>query len=224
MEFVVSQMNELCRFFPGADQVLEYAEYSDVSDVSHNLHVSNPNSLINSILQSEFCEDDDVDSNQSLYDCRRSADHTPTNNPSQVPEIPQSKSRQEVNESIIQFTKANATNPPRWTNIDEDNTEQRIVPNSLKLDSYHQNGLIKSDLIMKPLSLEVDPNAWELDADHLEFQQLIGNIRKYKSDRLITYLHSAWFPNLFVSESNVKRYYSYEIIPNSAFILSEMRK
>lgn len=31
MEFVVSQMHELCRFFPGADQVLEYAEYSDVS-------------------------------------------------------------------------------------------------------------------------------------------------------------------------------------------------
>lgn len=30
MEFVVGQMNELCRFFPGADQVLEYAEYSDV--------------------------------------------------------------------------------------------------------------------------------------------------------------------------------------------------
>lgn len=184
MEFVVSQMNELCRFFPGADQVLEYAEYSDVS---HYLHVSNPNSLIYTILQSEYCEDDDVDSNQSLYDSRRSADHTPTNNASQVPEIPQSKSRQEVNDSIIQFTKANATNPPRWTNTDEDNTEQRIAPSPLKLDSFHQNGLIKSDLMMKPLSLEVDPNAWDLDADNLEFQQLIGNIRKYKR-RSINYL------------------------------------
>lgn len=175
MEFVVNQMSELCRFFPGADQVLEYAEYSDVS---HVVHISYAILLTVSILQSEYYEEDDLDSNQSLYDSRRSADDTPTNNTSQVPEIP--KSRQEVNDSIIQFTKANTTNSSRWTSTEEDKSEQRIVPDPLKLDIYHQNGLVKRDLMMEPLSLEVDPNAWELDADQLEFQQLIGNIRKYK--------------------------------------------
>lgn len=105
-----------------------------------------------------------------------------------MPEIPQLKSRQEVNDSIIQFTKAHATNTPQWTSNDDDdddNNEQRIVPDPLKLDSYHQNGLIKRDLMMKPLSLDVDPNAWELDADQLEFQQLIGNIRKYKNSDVL---------------------------------------
>lgn len=116
-----------------------------------------------------------------MYDSRRSADDTPTNNTSQVPEIQQSKTRQEVHDSIIQFTKANATNSSQWTNTDEYDSEQRTVPDPLKLENYHQNGLVKRELMMEPLSLEVDPNAWELDADQLEFQQLIGNIRKYQN-------------------------------------------
>lgn len=129
--------------------------------------------MLNTLSQSEY-EEDDVDSNESLYDSRRSADRTPTNNTSQ---IQKSMSRQEVNESIMQFTKANKTNSSRWASTEENNSERRIVPDPLKLDSYHQNGLVKRDLMMEPLSLEVDPNAWELDDDQ-EFQQLIGNIRK----------------------------------------------
>ena len=139
-------------------------------------------SFTNPIFQSEYYEEDDIDSNESLYDSRRSADHTPTNNTSQVPELQQSRSRQEVNESIIQFTKANTANSSRWTSTEEDNSEQRIVPDPLTLDSYHQNGLVKRDLIMEPLSLQVDPNAWDLNEDQLaDFQQLIGNIRKYQT-------------------------------------------
>ncbi len=89
----------------------------------------------------------------------------------------QSKSRQEVNDSIAQFTKANTTNSSsRWTSTDEDNSEHRIVPDPLKLESLHQNGLVKRDLVMEPIYLDVDDNAWDLDADQL--QQLIGNIRK----------------------------------------------
>ncbi|XP_037028070.1 mitogen-activated protein kinase kinase kinase 7 [Bradysia coprophila] len=162
MEFVVNQMNELCRFFPGADQVLEYADYSD----------------------SEYYEEDDLDSSQSLYDSNRSADRTPTNHTNQVPEIPQPKSRQEVNNSIRQFTKENSTNSPRWTSTDEDTTEQRIVPEPLKLENYHQNGLVKSNSMLEPLSLEVDDNAWELDPEQL--QHLIGNMPNSQGNKRLT--------------------------------------
>lgn len=98
-----------------------------------------------------------------------------------MPELQPPRSRQEVNESIIQFTKANTANSSRWTSTEDDNSEQRIVPDPLTLDIYHQNGLVKRDLMLEPLSLQVDPNAWELDADQLEFQQLIGNMRKYQT-------------------------------------------
>lgn len=128
-------------------------------------------------LQSEYYEEDDLDSNQSLYDSRsRSADRTPTNHTDQVPEMQQPKSRQEVNDSIRQFTRENSTNSSRWTSTDEDATEQRIVPEPLKLENYHQNGLVKNSSMLEPLSLEVDDNAWELDPEQL--QHLIGNMRK----------------------------------------------
>ncbi|KAG4079104.1 hypothetical protein HA402_001075 [Bradysia odoriphaga] len=162
MEFVVNQMNELCRFFPGADQVLEYADYSD----------------------SEYYEEDDLDSSQSLYDSNRSADRTPTNHTNQVPEIQQPKSRQEVNNSIRQFSKENSTNSPRWTSTDEDTAEQRIVPEPLKLENYHQNGLVKSSSMLEPLSLEVDDNAWELDPEQL--QHLIGNMPNSQGNKRLT--------------------------------------
>lgn len=175
MEFVVGQMNELCRFFPGADQVLEYADYSDVMMPGEGIVALQPNRF--QILQSEYYEEDDIDSNQSLYDSNRSADRTPTNHTDQVPEIPQPKSRQEVNDSIRQFTQENSTNSPRWATTDEDTTEQRFVPDPLKLEDYHQNGLVNSSSMLEPLSLEVDDNAWELDPEQL--QHLIGNIREY---------------------------------------------
>lgn len=111
-----------------------------------------------------------------MYDSRRSADHTPINSASQVPEIQQSMSRQDVNESIMQFIKTNTTNPARWASTDDDSSEPRIVPDPLKL--ILENGLIKSDEIMRPLTVDLDPHAWELDPGHLEFQELIGNIRK----------------------------------------------
>lgn len=134
-------------------------------------------------LQSEYYEDDDIDSNQSLYDSRRSADHTPTNNTNQVPEMQQSKLRQHANDPIKQFTKANTTNTPQWRNPDDDHNSERSGP--LKLESYYQNGLAKSESMMEPLTVDVDEHAWDLEADHLDFdadqldfQHLIGNMSK----------------------------------------------
>lgn len=78
----------------------------------------------------------------------------------------------------------------RWASPDGDNSEPRIITEPLKSFTHQnhataavaasaaRNGLVMTGMPMEPLTLECDPHAWDLKPDDIEFQKLIGNLRK----------------------------------------------
>lgn len=54
-----------------------------------------------------------------------------------------------------------------------------LLTHQNSIQETSSNGLIKTNEPLKMLSVEVDPHAWDLKMDDLDFQRIVGNIGEY---------------------------------------------
>lgn len=184
MTEVVEIMTELCAFFPGSDEPLNYeiviTNFADYQ--SHSTNVTISLQLADETDQTARLSD----TNQSLSDTTGSFT---TSNSSQIlaPELsdlftPINSARSFQQQSIPIGV---ATNSTQWPNTDSESSESRPL-NRHHLLTLNQNGGDKAQRkpgkgvsTVEPLSLEVDPHAWDLQPEQLDLYKLIQNFCEY---------------------------------------------
>lgn len=140
--------------------------------------------------QTEYYDEsntDTIDTNQSFYDSWRQSQPsiprpntaTPTNNPIHVPEIRSSLNRQTVDDSIDRFSRLWAPTRDGGRSATVPSPSKSDTMSSVKSNSSKMTTSPNGFSAGTPLSIEVDPNAWELPPEEAEaeFQKLIGNTR-----------------------------------------------